>query len=58
MTVSSKKMINKGFPWFPSLKDITTALIQPTELPYRLFKRSLFQFSESKPFEVNRLTLN
>ena len=31
LTVSRKKMLNKGFLWFPSLKDITTALIQPTK---------------------------
>ena len=53
LTASSKKMLNKGYPWFLNLKDITTALIQPTEWPYRLFKRSLFQFSESKFLEVN-----
>ena len=27
LTVSSKNMLNKVFPWFPSLKDTTTALI-------------------------------
>ena len=46
-------MLNKGFTWFPSLEDITKVLIQPIEWPYRLFKRSLFQFSESVFFEVN-----